>query len=905
MAGKKITGITIEIGGNTSKLNEALQKSNAEIRSSQKELIEVEKLLKNNQDNTELQRQKQELLTKSIEDTKKKLDILKKANDDVTRSADNYDSWKEKYVPIQKEINETKKRLTELRSEQETLGKTGDVDTDTYKSLQKEIQETEQRLKGLKSEAKAVNEEFGSPVSPEQYNAFQRDIIATEAELKKLSEQLDSTGSVSKSTGGEFSQAREKLSGLCSIAKGGAILEIGDQIAEVGEKAKEAGSHIWNLADDYASATTKAAAYFGETGAEAERTAALIENVYLDGVGDSLGQVSDAVIAVKKNLGDLDQQTLENITQQAITLDDLYGIDMNETLRGVNSLMVQFGTDAQTAMNMIVTGTQNGLDKTNELGDNVAEYAGKFAQAGYSAEEYFQLLNNGLDSGAYNLDKVNDAINEVTTRLSDGTISDAIELYSQETQELFTAWQNGEVSQKAVIDSIVSDIGRAKTEQEALNMAATAFGTMGEDFNLGFVRSLSSVGNAYDDVSGKAQAMYQQTTTPQQELTAKMRELQQELVPIGTQLMELALQILPPLMDGVKGILNFLSENPTLTNVVLAIGSIIAALGTLMPIIAAVAGAVAVFGGAVLSPLIGTIASVVAAVALIVAAFTNWGTITEWLGNLVETVWTAIKEGISSKIEEIREKIAAVLTVIKTTWTTIWTAIKNTCTTMISQIREKIFSWIETIKEKIRSGLELIRQTWSALKNNVSQVVQELKEDTILKFNDLKEKAIEIVENLKSSVKEKVNGVKDAIVEGIGEAVDWIKELPSQAIEWGKDLIDGFIEGIRSMLGALGDVVDDVVSSVTDFLHFSRPDKGPLRNYEEWMPHMMQGLAKGIHDNRYLVEDQVRGLSENMASMLKSQSEMKQPINLINRTIVGVDGKVLGEVVDERLGLLL
>ena len=168
------------------------------------------------------------------------------------------------------------------------------------------------------------------------------------------------------------------------------------------------------MADDYTNATTRASAYFGETGAKAEQTASIIENVYLGGVGDSLGQVSDAVISVKKNIEGLDQQTMENITQQVITLDELYGIDMNETLRGVNSLMVQFGTDAQTAMDMIVTGTQNGLDKTNELGDNVAEYAGKFAQAGYSAEEYFQLLNNGLDGGAYNLDKVNDAINEVT-----------------------------------------------------------------------------------------------------------------------------------------------------------------------------------------------------------------------------------------------------------------------------------------------------------------------------------------------------------------------------------------------------------------------------------------------------------------------------------------------------------
>ena len=218
-----------------------------------------------------------------------------------------------------------------------------------------------------------------------------------------------------------------------------------------------------------------------------------MKNVYGSGVGQSMDAVAEAVIMVKKNLGDLGDTDLTNLTKQALTLEELYGIDMNETLRGVNSLMKQYGLTAQEAMDYIVRGTQNGLDKTNELGDNLSEYAGKFEQAGYSASEYFQLLQNGLEGGAYNLDKVNDAINEVTTRLADGTIGDSIDLYSQKTQSLFLAWQNGEATQKQVIDSIVADIGNCTSQQEALNMAAQAFGTMAEDGNLKFITSLTSV----------------------------------------------------------------------------------------------------------------------------------------------------------------------------------------------------------------------------------------------------------------------------------------------------------------------------------------------------------------------------------------------------------------------------
>ena len=200
---------------------------------------------------------------------------------------------------------------------------------------------------------------------------------------------------------------------------------------------------------------------------------------------------------------------------------------MNETLRGVNSLMQQYGLTAQEAMDYIVVGTQNGLDKTNELGDNLSEYAGKFAQAGYSASEYFQLLDNGLKNGAYNLDKVNDAINEVTTRLVDGTIGESIGMFSTKTQELFTSWQNGGATQKQVIDSIVADIAGCTNQQEALNLAALAFGTMAEDGNLKFITSLTSVGSTYDSVKGSAQGLFDATTTPMQEMESNTRKLQQ------------------------------------------------------------------------------------------------------------------------------------------------------------------------------------------------------------------------------------------------------------------------------------------------------------------------------------------------------------------------------------------
>ena len=115
----------------------------------------------------------------------------------------------------------------------------------------------------------------------------------------------------------------------------------------------------------------------------------------------------------------------------------------------------------------------------------------------------------------------------MTTRLADGTIGDSIDLYSQKTQSLFLAWQIGEATQKQVIDSIVADIGNCTSQQEALNMAAQAFGTMAEDGNLKFITSLTSVGETYDSVAGSAENLFSQTQTPMQEMEANTRKLPQ------------------------------------------------------------------------------------------------------------------------------------------------------------------------------------------------------------------------------------------------------------------------------------------------------------------------------------------------------------------------------------------
>lgn len=92
--------------------------------------------------------------------------------------------------------------------------------------------------------------------------------------------------------------------------------------------------------------------------------------------------------------------------------------------------------------------------------------------------------------------------------------------------------------------------------------------------------------------------------------------------------------------------------------------------------------------------------------------------------------------------------------------------------------------------------------------------------------------------------------------------------LSTKAGTWGADLVTGMASGMKDAGGFLATAAKGLAETVKSFLHFSRPDVGPLREYEKWMPDMVKGMAKGITDNAYVLRDAVRGLSGQMETQL-------------------------------------
>ena len=158
-------------------------------------------------------------------------------------------------------------------------------------------------------------------------------------------------------------------------------------------------------------------------------------------------------------------------------------------------------------------------------------------------------------------------------------------------------------------------------------------------------------------------------------------------------------------------------------------------------------------------------------------------------------------------------------------------------------------------------------------------------------------------EDMRNAISNTVGNIRDAIVNGIQRAVDFIADLPGRAVGWGRDFIQGLVDGIWGMIGSVVDAVSNVANTITSYLHFSRPDIGPLRQYEEWMPDMLNGMARGIRENAWQLEDALNAATSNLqtnvnvASLPASGGMNMGAVNITINAAPGMDVNALADAV--------
>lgn len=160
-------------------------------------------------------------------------------------------------------------------------------------------------------------------------------------------------------------------------------------------------------------------------------------------------------------------------------------------------------------------------------------------------------------------------------------------------------------------------------------------------------------------------------------------------------------------------------------------------------------------------------------------------------------------------------------------------------------------------------------QASQTLVANLSQIIQAVV-DVWTAFNWL-ELGGKVIKLMGSGIKNMAGFVSGSVKGMMEQPIAYLKSLPEKFCQWGKDMIQGMIRGITSMIDGVVGSVKNVASAIASVIHFSRPDIGPLRSYEQWMPDFMSGLAKGIRDNLWMVEDAADALALTTAQPMQLQ----------------------------------
>lgn len=222
----RIKGITIEIGGDTTKLDKALSGTNKTISQTQKALQDVERLLKMDPGNTELLEQKQRLLAQSVEATAEKLQTLRQAADSADQALKRGNDYRAAYEPLKGALDDVNASMRALEDNAEGMKRrleAGDISTAQYDEFSKKLDNTRRRAGELEQAIETLNKEFsGAKIDQRQYDAIQRELAETEQAAKDAEDEFSkfnataekfSAGSQAIATGaGKVSSATQGLS---------------------------------------------------------------------------------------------------------------------------------------------------------------------------------------------------------------------------------------------------------------------------------------------------------------------------------------------------------------------------------------------------------------------------------------------------------------------------------------------------------------------------------------------------------------------------------------------------------------------------------------------------------------------------------------------------------------------
>ncbi|MDR9857816.1 phage tail tape measure protein [Paenibacillus sp. VCA1] len=247
-----------------------------------------------------------------------------------------------------------------------------------------------------------------------------------------------------------------------------------------------------------------------QVGIDEGQAAALLQsvkNVYAAGWGESLQAVSNDVATVRQNLKGLSQEASAAYTQSAYAVEQVAKgeTDIGELSKVTRTLMANFqGLSETKALDLITTGFQRGGNYAKDLLDTVNEYSVHFSGLGMSAEQMFATLIAGSEQGAWNLDKVGDAVKESFIRMKDlsDTSKEAFTALGMDSNKMAAQIAAGGESANRAYQATLMALGKMDNATDRNTVGLKIFGTMWEDLQDSVILAMQEGQKGLGDFEG-------------------------------------------------------------------------------------------------------------------------------------------------------------------------------------------------------------------------------------------------------------------------------------------------------------------------------------------------------------------------------------------------------------------
>lgn len=243
--------------------------------------------------------------------------------------------------------------------------------------------------------------------------------------------------------------------------------------------------------------------------------------------------------------------------------------------------------------------------------------------------------------------------------------------------------------------------------------------------------------------------------------------------------------------------------------------------------------------------------------------------------NLLPVVKTGLKS-IATAIKDFAPEVIAMLPgLIDEILPPLLDAVMEMAVALADTAPELVLTIVNAIVNNLPKLVDTAVKIVQALINGLIPAIPKLIPVALQAVNAIVNGLIQNMPLLIQAAGQLIGGLVKGIIQNLPQiasaALNIIKQIgnlfkPSTAIQWGRDMINGLIQGLSDnlSLNGIANGAKKVASRIANFLHFSVPDEGPLRDYMTWMPDFVDGLTRSLQASEYKLTDAVANMAGEM-----------------------------------------